>query len=275
VIINTAVIVFREGLEAVLIIAALTASMKAANQRRQRRAMGQGVGLAFIVSVITGLVAYQILEAFSHYGEKLEAVVSLLAIFILFLITNWFFHSLYWTGWLSIFHRRKHQTKQRETGQILGFVLLGFTSVYREGFEIVLFLQALILEAGWWIVLQGILLGLVAVVVVGYFTFRLQRRLPYKGMLIATGGLIVIVLAIMVGHTLHTMQAVGWMSIHPIFSFQPPYWSGVWLGIFATWETLLGQIFSLVFVLGSYAVAELLRQQKRRQRRLSLRSNPA
>jgi len=84
----------------------------------------------------------------ARYGEKLAVVVSLIAIAVLLLITNWFFHGVYWKGWMANFHQQKRRIIGGSAGQWLGLVVLGFTSIYREGFETVLFLQALVLESG-------------------------------------------------------------------------------------------------------------------------------
>ena len=91
------------------------------------------------------------------------------------------------------------------SGQALGFVLLGLTSVYRAGFETVLFLQNLRASAGTGAVILGVGAGLAATAVVGLTTFALERKLPYRKMLIATGVLIDVVLAIMVGITVHSL----------------------------------------------------------------------
>jgi high-affinity iron transporter len=88
---NSAVIVFREGLEAVLILAALMASM-VGPQRRYRRPLLVGVGGAVLASVATWTVAQTVLGSLARYGERLEAIVSLAAIGVLLLILNWFYH---------------------------------------------------------------------------------------------------------------------------------------------------------------------------------------
>ncbi|MYC97174.1 MAG: iron permease [Caldilineaceae bacterium SB0661_bin_32] len=265
---NSAVIVFREGLEAIVILAALMASMVGA-YAAFRRSMLVGVILATIATVITWWIAQRLMLAFSSFGERLEAVVSLIAVGVLLLITNWFFHRVYWKDWLAGFHQRKKvllggAAESLLSAQALGFIALGFTSVYREGFETVLFLQALVLDAGPAIVMQGVALGLLATAIVGFFTFQLQTRLPYKKMLVITGILIGGVLLIMVGNTIHTMQAVGWVPISPVGSLSLPYWVSLWLGIFPTWETICGQGAAAVFVIGSYYLAEF--QQKQRVR---------
>ncbi len=137
--------------------------------------------------------------------------------------------------------------------------------MYREGFETVLFLQALTLEAGAWTVLQGALLGFAGAVGVFALVIALERRLPHKKMLIATGLLITGVLTVLVGHTVQTMQVVGWVPVTPVEGLTLPFWAGQWLGVFPTWEGLLLQGAALAFVLGSYVAAEALRARKRRR----------
>ena len=264
---NTAIIVFREGLEAVLILAALMAGMVGA-QARLRRPLLLGAGAAFVASVATWGIAQTVLGSLSRYGEKLEAMVSLVAIAVLLLILNWFYHRVYWQEHLAELHGKKKKILGIGVGvaaaQLIGLVMLGFTSVYREGFETVLFLQAIVLEAGAGTVLAGVAIGLAATLAVGFLTIRLQRRLPHKKMLMATGLLILWVLVVMVGTTVQTLQVVGWVPVTPVEGLQLPYWAGLWLGIFPTWEGLLAQGAATVFVLGSYFAAEQVRKRKRR-----------
>ena len=260
---NAAIIVFREGLESVVILAALMASMVGA-MARHRRPMVLGVVLSLLATAATWWIANQILSSLTRFGERLEAVVSLIAIGILLLITNWFFHKAYWKDWMAGFHQQKRRVLSAETGQFVGLVLLGFTSMYREGFETVLFLQALVLDAGTTVVLQGVAVGALAVLVVGAITFKLQARLPYKKMLVWTGVLIGLVLVTMVGKTVHVMQAVGWVGITPIPSVTLPYWAGLWFGLYATWQGIVTQIAAAVFVIGSYYLAEGMQTKRRR-----------
>jgi high-affinity iron transporter len=264
---NSAIIVFREGLEAVLILAALMASMVGVGRRFRKPLLG-GVLLALVASVVTWIVAQTVLGSLAGWGEKLEAVVSLIAIAVLLLILNWFYHRVYWQENLQDLHRKKKRLLAGASlgilsGQALGLVALGFSSVYREGFETVLFLQALTLEAGAVTVLQGVLVGFAGVVGVFFLVIALERRLPHKKMLIATGILITWVLIILVGQTLQTMQKVGWVPVTPIDGLELPYWSGVWFGLYPTWEGLAAQGAAAAFVIGSYFGAETLRKRRR------------
>ena len=120
--------------------------------------------------------------------------------------------------------------------------------------------------------LAGVSLGLVATAAVGALTFKLEQRLPYKRMLVVTGVLIALVLVVLVGNTMRTMQGIGWLSITPI-DVEFPLWMGTWLGVFPTVETLLAQAAALAFVIGSYYAAEWYR--KRRVRRAAREHRPA
>jgi high-affinity iron transporter len=266
---NSALIVFREGLEAILIIAAITASMLGP-RAPLRRPIYRGALLAIPASLILFALAILLLDSLSKYGEKLEAVVGLLAIGVLLLVMNWFFHRVYWTEWIKG-HRDRGKTLTGAAltagagaATVAGLYTLGFTSVFREGFETVLFLQALQLSSGTGVVLAGVSLGLLLTAVVGAITFSLERKLPYKKMLIVTGVLIALVLVVLVGNTARTMQGVGWLSIHPI-DVELPLWMGTWLGIYPTVETLSAQALAFVFVVGSYWAAEWMRKRELRK----------
>lgn len=259
---NAAVIVFREGLEAVLILASLMGSLKLQNQQ-YRRPLWVGTGLALLATVLTWSLARSVLLSLARYGEKLEAIVSLIAIVVLLLITNWFFHKSYWDNWLASFHGRKRRLLTGETGVWLGLISLGFTSVYREGFETVLFLQALVLDGGNQVVLAGVAIGLVLTLIIGFLTFRFQSRLPHKKMLIVTGIMIGAVLLVMVGKTTYVLQLLGWLPAHTM-GFALPYWAGMWFGLYATWEGFALQCLAALIVIGSYLLAEGLKKQNRK-----------
>ena len=278
---NSAILVFREGLEAVLILAAITASFVGV-RRRLRRPVMVGALLGLLASILTWVIASTLIESLATSGEKLEAITGIVAIAVLLLVTNWFFHRVYWSEWIGRFHRRRKTLEKIDrtgfiSAQAVGFVLLGLTSVYREGFETVLFLQALQVSAGTATVVEGAALGLALTFAVGAVTFLLQRKLPYKRMLIVTGVMIGFVLVVMVGQTARTMQGVGWLPISPIGA-EPPYWLGVWFGVYPTWETIGAQVVAAVFVIGSYFVAKevkVKRPGRRARRRAAGRTAPA
>jgi high-affinity iron transporter len=267
---NSAIIVFREGLEAVLILAAVTAPLLG-SRRTLKRPVGIGVAVAFVAAVGTWFLAQAILAQFSQYADQLQAITGLLAIAVLLVIMNWFFHRIYWTRWIGSRNAQRKRVLAREaetglvTGQVVGLLLLGFTSVYREGFEVVLFLQNLQLQAGTATVLQGVAIGLAGTAAVGVATFKLQRRLPYKRMLVATGLLLGLVLVVMVGGSARTMQDLGWLSSTPTGVAFPDWWAR-WFEVVPTWETVGAQALAAALVVGSYFAAEYVKVRRPRRR---------
>jgi len=258
---NSAIIVFREGLEAVLIFAAVTASFLGANKAR-RKPVVLGAVLAFAGAVVTWFVAQALLDVASPLGLRLEAITGFIAVVILLVVLNWFVHNVYWSQWIGKHHRqRKKLLASTGAAVTVGLVLLGFTSVYREGFEVVLFLQSLQLKAGSAVVLEGVALGLAGTAVVGVLTFVLQRRLRYKKMLIVTGVMIGFVLVVMIGGTAATFQDLGWLPRHDL-GIAIPDWAGRWFEIYPTVETIGVQLMAAAFVIGSYFAAEQMKVRR-------------
>ena len=259
------ILVFREGLECILVLAAITASMTGA-KRGHRRPVALGAGLAFVASLITWFIAVQIVGSLSDNVNALDlqAATGLLAVIVLLVIMNWFFHKIYWGGWIRAHNRRRkallENARSIEFSQRhlwWGLILLGFTSLYREGFEVVLFLQSYHLRLGGGVVLKGALLGLVLTGMVAVLTFVLQQRLPYRKMLITTGVLLGVVLLVMVGEQAQEMQLAHWIpttEISFLKTYLPP-WMGLWFAVFPTIETLIAQFIAALLVVGSYYAA--------------------
>ena len=253
---NSSIIVVREGLEAVLIFAAVTASLTAGNRRRP---VVLGAACAFGASVLAWFVAQALLDAASPLGAKLEAITGFLAIVVLLIVLNWFVHKVYWSEWIGRHHRQRRKLLAKTgAAATLGLVALGFTSVFREGVEVVLFLQTLQLQSGTSTVLEGVAIGLAATAVVGVAVFHLHRRLPYRRMLVLTGVLVGVVLVVMIGGTALTFMDLGWIPRHEL-PFSLPGWLGSWFEIYPYYETIAAQILAAGFVIGSYYLAEYLK----------------
>jgi high-affinity iron transporter len=259
------VLVFREGLECILVLAAITASMTG-EKRTYRKPVAAGAGMAFVATLITWVVAVRIVNSLSDNipALDLQAATGLLAVIVLLVIMNWFFHKIYWGGWIRAHNRRRKTLLADASADEIsrsrlwwGLILLGFTSLYREGFEVVLFLQSYHLRLGGGVVLKGALLGLVLTGMVAVLTFVLQQRLPYRKMLITTGILLGVVLLVMVGEQAQEMQLAHWIpttEISSLKNYLPP-WMGLWFAVFPTIETLIAQFIAALLVVGSYYAA--------------------
>jgi high-affinity iron transporter len=259
------VLVFREGLECVLVLTAVLAGLP--NDRRNyQNPIAAGVGLGTLATIATWVIATGIVNDLSGSVSALtlQAVTGLLAVVVLLVVMNWFFHKLYWTGWISMHNQRRRtlmeQAERREVtraGVFGGMMLLGFTSLYREGFEVVLFLQSYRLKLGPGLVYWGVLAGLTLTAVVAVLTFVAHRRLPYRRMLVFTGVLLGAVLFVMVGEQVQEMQLAHWVSATTIPWLQRvlPDWMGLWFSVFPTVESLAAQFVAAGLVIGSYFTA--------------------
>jgi high-affinity iron transporter len=264
-VLDIAVLVFREGLECILVLSAITASM-VGNHRIHRRPVALGAGIGFIATLITWFIAVGIVSnlAESVPALQLQAATGLLAVIVLLVVMNWFFHKVYWGGWIGLHNKKKKDLLNQADGAeisdrrlIFGLGLLGFASLYREGFEVVLFLQGYYLKMGGAIVLGGALLGILLSGLMAVLTFVAHQRLPYRKLLVSTGVMLGFVLLVMVGEQAQEMQLAGWIPTTKIAALEnlTPDWIGVWFSIFPTAETLLAQLLAAVLVIGSYYAA--------------------
>ncbi len=275
-VLDIAVLVFREGLECILVLSAITANMIGA-RRSLQRPVAAGAATAFAATLITWAIAIRIVDSLAENVPALDvqAATGLLAILVLLLVMNWFFHKVYWAGWISMHSRRKQALLKAASPARLvwGLALLGFSSLYREGFEVVLFLQSYRLKLGATPVLYGVSLGLALTVVVGVLTFIAHRRLPYRRMLVFTGIMLGLVLLVMVGEQAQEMQLAQWLPTTPIASLQHviPGWMGLWFAVFPTVETLAAQLLAAALVVGSFFLA---RQQSGSFQVSSVSSHP-
>lgn len=265
-IVDIGVLVFREGLECILVLTAITASMVKSDESH-RRPVAAGVGVAFLATLVTWFIAVGIVNDLTASINALyiQAATGLLAILVLLVVMNWFFHKVYWTGWISVHNKRKYalikSAEEQTTSRrrvLYGMAMLGFTSFYREGVEVVLFLQSYRLKLGGKPVLFGVLVGLILTALVAALTFLAHRKLPYKKMLVLTGILLGVVLLVMVGEQAQEMQLAHWLPTTEISWLAQvlPGWMGLWFSVYPTVQTLAAQAIAAVLVVGSYFAAQ-------------------
>ncbi|MDQ6829694.1 MAG: iron permease [Gemmatimonadota bacterium] len=277
-VLDIAVLVFREGLECILVLAAITASRASggpaatdasdATSVRYQHPIAIGAAIGFLATLVTWAVAVGVVDNLTESVSALnvQAATGLVAVIVLVVVMNWFFHKLYWTGWIGAHNRRKRtllgRAKDATASQrrvLVGLGLLGFTSLYREGFEVVLFLQNYRLRLGGRPVLYGVAIGVAFSSLVAILTFVANRRLPYRKMLVLTGALLTVVLLVMVGEQAQEMQLAGWLPTTAVASLamRIPAWMGLWCALFPTVETLSAQALAAELVLGSYGLARV------------------
>ncbi len=247
---NAASIILREGLEGLLVVIAILAGLRGPENANRRKLIWAGIIASAFATCLTWVLSQTIVTSLRAYGEIIAVISGVLAIIVLLLITNWLFHQVYWHQWVSTL---KNQAKEGQNPWQL--VLAGFLLGYREGFEIVLFLQSLVLDAGTQSVGIGVAIGTVSLVILGFAALKLGLKLPYFKILLVTAALIGVVLVTFVGNTIRGAQTVGWIPVHRMMPGSWPQWIGSWFGFYNTWESILAQAAVVIVVLGTWRVA--------------------
>jgi len=177
---------------------------------------------------------------------------------------------VYWHGWIGLHSRRSRQLVAgpaddgAPAAAFRGLLLLGFASVYREGFEVVLFLQSIRLQVGSHVILLGACIGCGLTAIAAVLTFAAHHRLPYQKMLLLTGILLGVVLLVMVGEQAQEMQLAGWIGTTNL-PLAIPAWMGLWFSVFPTVQTLVAQGLAALLVLGSWFGGPWARRSGRRE----------
>jgi len=249
-------IIFREALEAALLVAALVTALATMRQRRYARHIYWGTGLAILATAATWAVARWIIALSAWSRELIAAATSFLAVAILFLVSFWLLQRLEHRHWMEYVRGRVWEAMN--AGRPLALVGVGFTAVYREGLETVLFYTALGVmaeEARAWVV-WGFLAGSLAIALLVGSMFWLGVRLPAKQLFGATTVITALLSVALLGNGLRELQEAGLFPLTPLGWFPPISFTMAQLtGIHSTAETVLAQGFLLaVYVIGGLLI---------------------
>ena len=249
-------ILFREGFEVVLLLAVLLGYLESAKSAHFMRPILGGVALAAIATVLTVLLMPVLFGALPLGREITEAIMSLFAVAVLFYVSFWLIARLEHKRWLEFVKARMWNAIS--VGSTASLVAVGFTAVYREGFETSLFYQSLLSFgsglAGY--VLLGAGLALIALAAVAYAMFRLGRKLPIKAFMNTAVAMVMLTSVAFLGNAVHTLQSADVIGYHSVASApRLPIFLAEATGLWPTRETVLAQIaLALVYVTGGVYV---------------------
>lgn len=261
-------IIFREGLEAVLLLAVLLGYLEAAKATQFRRPILWGVGFAVLATLATVVAVHFIIELAPVGREVMEAATAILAVVVLFWVSFWLIARLEHQRWMEFLKARVWTAVS--LGSAASLMLIGFTAVYREGFETVLFYEALWSFGqgltGW--ILLGLGLGIVALAAVTYAIFKLGRRLPVKAFLSVAVALLMATSIAFLGNAIYALQEADVIGYHRLVGWpRLPIYLAQATGYYPTRETVLAQVGLLVvYLLGALwmFVARPAMQRRRR-----------
>jgi high-affinity iron transporter len=243
-------ILFREGVEAVLIVAAVLAYLEASRNLAYRRPVVLGVVTAIVASVLTYLLISVILQVAPAQRELLEAITALAAVAVLFYVSFWLLSKIDHRRWMEFVRARVWAAAA--TGSTLALFGVGFTAVYREGVETALFYQALFgfsrgLEA--W-VLVGVGIAAVALAGVAWAVFRAGKRIPVR-LFLSTAVVVLIVLSVaFAGNTVRAFQQA---AVLPVTFLESMPRLPIFLADLTGWHPTLESIVAQVILAAVYA----------------------
>ncbi len=251
-------IIFREGLESVLILGAILAYLEATRNTRFKPHLMYGVVAGIGATGVTWVIAQYVIEISGASRELIEAVAALSATAVLFYVSFWVLNKIEHKKWMEFVKAKVWQATT--TGSATVFVMLSFFTVYREGFETVLFYQAMISFARYSeiYVILGLILGLVALLAVYYGMRRLGKRLPLRALFGLTMGVGAYLSIAFLGNAVRELQVLDIVPYTSMLGTIPRLDINLatMTGIYPTLETTVAQIvlFGVYVVASSYVL---------------------
>lgn len=242
---DAALVLLREGLEAILVLAALLAFAKRANQAAARRFIWAGAWSGLALSAALAVVlTYAVAQAVSGgTRELLEGIIGLAAV-LMMLAVGHFLHSKSsaqaWNQYIA-----KQFGGAMERGSLWSLFVLSGLAILREGAETAVFYIGMAPSIELSQLLAGMLGALAALAMLGFAIIRFSVKLPIKPFMLTASLFIYFLVIRFTGESLHALQVAGVLPAHSQ-SWLP---AARWVGAYPTWETFVPQCVLLLFVL--------------------------
>jgi high-affinity iron transporter len=235
---SSLIIILREGLEAILVLAAMAAFLIRTGRRDGLPWLHGGWIVALLLGGVTWLVSSKLIAITGAQREVTEGVTALVSAALLLYVGFWLHNKSHAARWSEFI--RGQMTTALKGGTLFGFALVSFFAVYREVFETVLFYQALWLESegsAQSAVILGFAIGSATLVVLAWLIARFSVRMPLRLFFGASSVLLAIMAVVFAGQGIAALQSAGKLSSNPITFPSVPL-----LGIYPNLQGLLLQI---------------------------------
>jgi high-affinity iron transporter len=235
---DAAVILLREGLEALLILVALLAFLRKSGNAAAQAWIWGGAGVGIAASLVVGALIQLLFSSLitPSNRELIEGGAGLVAAAMLLYVSYWLHSNSSLGAWQQ--YLRQQTTTALATGSVLGLALLSFLAVFREGAETVLFFLGMTGNIAPADLALGLGIGAGLLVVLGVLMLGVGLRVPMRPFF-AVAGLLVFYLCVkFTGTGVHALQ-VGGVLPATAASYLPEVG---WLGMYSTWESTLPQI---------------------------------
>ncbi len=246
--ISALVILLREGLEAILLLAAIIAFVTRTGRRDALPWVHAGWIGALAMGGVTWMVATYFISISGANRELTEGVTALVACAMLLYVGYWLHGKSQAQAWSHFLRDQVDSALERRTLRTMAAV--SFIAVYREILEVVLFYEALWVQAGdagHGAVGGGIVTAAVLLAITGWAIFRYSIRLPIGPFFTAMSLLLALMAVAFAGQGIKALQEAGMVGVHEV-----PFFTLALLGIHPTAQTLAAQALAIIIVVLGY-----------------------
>jgi high-affinity iron transporter len=250
-------VLLREGLEALLVIAALAAFLTRAGVPEKVKSLYIGAGLAILASFGAAVVFELFFEG--EHNDFIEAGVMVIAAVLMLYMSGWMYLKQDPKAWMA--DLRRSAERALDSGTTISLGVIAFLAVFREGGETVLFLHALAKTSGGWTfgLIAGLVVAAVCLVAIFYAIERLALMLPLRPVFLVTSAFLFIMGLRFVGGAIQELQEQTVVS----YTAAPiPHWLEQ-LGVNPTWEAIGTQLVIAAIAVASTLALRLRRPQQR------------
>ena len=248
-------ILLREGLEAILVLAAILAFLRNTGQQSAVRSVNVGWGLALVAGLATWALAAYVIDVSGAQRELLEGCTALFASVMVLWLGVWMHDRRHAAAWQDYI-----KSSLVSGGGRFGFAILAFFSVYRELFEVILFYETLWLQAGpagHNAVLAGGATALVLLMGLAWIILRGSAKLPLALFFSINAALLCALSVVFAGHGVKALQEAGIFGTRPVAFFDFD-----WLGIHADAYSLSAQAVAILAIIVLYGRSKLAEKRR-------------
>lgn len=243
--VSSFIIIVREGLEAILVLAGMAAFLRRTGRSEGLKWLHGGWIGALALGALTWWIATVLIEVSGAQREVTEGITALLASVTLLYVGFWLHSKSAGQRWSAFIKSQVSGALGR--GTLWGLAVISFLAVYREVFETVLFYEALIAQGGATAVVSGFAAGCAVLVVLALLIVRFSAKLPIGVFFAVSSVLLALMAVVFAGQGVAALQAAGKLPSSPVSFPSVPL-----LGIYPNLQGLVLQLLLLVLIVGAY-----------------------
>ncbi|MCJ0942909.1 hypothetical protein CD117_13025 [Mammaliicoccus sciuri] len=247
---DAALILLREGVEALLIIMALLTVTRKSEQTKASKWIITGSVIGIVLSIALAFIFKAIFENLGSTRELTEGLVGIGSVILMIIVGIWLHSKSSLDSWQNFIN--KNMDKAMSTGSIVTFGLVAFLSVFREGAETIIFYLGIVGKISTWSLILGIIVASVILALIAIFFNQITKWIPIHRLFFIMSLFIFILAFKILGVSIHTLQILNIVPQHTINHL--PFIDLI--GFYPTYETLIPQLALVILVVIYYAMSK-------------------